>query len=424
MRLLNLPSPTLTPRPSHRDPPRRGILFTAFEPSGDEHASVVIAELLRRRPTLEVFAWGGARMERAGATVVERTGDDAIMGLPGPAKIREHQRINERIRRWLEAHPVALHVPVDSPSANFPICAMAKKRGIAVVHLVAPQIWAWGPWRIKKLRALTDLVLCVLPFEEGWFTTKGVPARFIGHPLFDHPLVEAELDAQVEGFPGGSPRIAIMPGSRPGELRESFPVMLTAYRRIKAAYAGACAVVAATNERTREGLARAAAEHGGLPPGMMIASARTDAIARWCDAAIVVSGTVTLQVARHGRPMVVFYRLGRLPAFIFPRFLMTAKFFALPNLVAGEQIVPERFLSSADPTPILEPLLELLSSPERLEAQRRNLADVTGRFRGMVASQEAATAILRKLDEFGAPPDDASAPVRGASSAPDPRPSP
>ena len=153
------------------------LLFTAFEPSGDEHASKVIAEIRRRRPKLAICAWGGPKMVKAGAVVIERTGDDAVMGVPGLAKIREHQKINVRIEDWVKKHPVNVHVPVDSPAANFPICEITKKSGSRVVHLVAPQIWAWGRWRIHKLRRLTDLVLCLLPFEEEFFAKRNVPAK-------------------------------------------------------------------------------------------------------------------------------------------------------------------------------------------------------------------------------------------------------
>ncbi|MBX9737165.1 MAG: hypothetical protein K2X32_09590, partial [Phycisphaerales bacterium] len=104
---------------------RSGILFTAFEPSGDDHASVVIAELRRRWPALPIYAWGGRKMEAAGATIIERTGEHAVMGVPGISKVLEHVRINRRIEEWLDHNKVALHIPVDSPDANFSICAMA-----------------------------------------------------------------------------------------------------------------------------------------------------------------------------------------------------------------------------------------------------------------------------------------------------------
>ncbi|MFN7022873.1 MAG: lipid-A-disaccharide synthase, partial [Phycisphaerales bacterium] len=181
------------------------LLFTAFEPSGDDHAAPVIAALRSRHPRLPIYAWGGPKMEAAGATIVERTGDDAVMGMPGLAKVLEHSRINRRIDDWLDDHRITVHVPVDSPAANFPICALTKARGAKAVHLVAPQIWAWGQWRLKKLKRLTDLVLCLLPFEEEWFQARGVPARFIGHPLFDRTPDVAAADARIAAGGGTFP---------------------------------------------------------------------------------------------------------------------------------------------------------------------------------------------------------------------------
>ncbi|HHN78407.1 MAG TPA: lipid-A-disaccharide synthase, partial [Phycisphaerales bacterium] len=144
-------------------PAEPAILFTGFEPSGDDHASAVIAELRRRHPGLRMYAWGGPKMGQAGAEIIEETGKDAVMGLPGLSKVLEHRRINQRIAAWLDRNPVRVHVPIDSPAANFPICKMARKRGVKVVHLVAPQVWAWGKWRVNKLRRLTDFVCCLLP---------------------------------------------------------------------------------------------------------------------------------------------------------------------------------------------------------------------------------------------------------------------
>jgi lipid-A-disaccharide synthase len=207
-------APAQTPPREKRFTPRPGgLLFTAFEPSGDDHASAVIAELRARHPDLPMYAWGGPKMERAGATIIERTGDDAVMGMPGIKKIIEHHNINARIEEWIKQNQVVAHIPVDSPAANTPICEIAKRHGLKVVHLVAPQIWAWGRWRIHKLRRVTDMVLCMLPFEEVFFTRRRVPAKFIGHFLFDHKLDFEELDKRSSIFGDGEPRVAMMPGS-------------------------------------------------------------------------------------------------------------------------------------------------------------------------------------------------------------------
>jgi lipid-A-disaccharide synthase len=375
------------------NPASAAILFTAFEPSGDDHASAVIAELRRRHPGLPIYAWGGPRMERAGAQIVERTGDDAVMGMPGLKKIREHGRINDRVGSWMEAHRPAVHVPVDSPAANFPICKISKGLGIKVVHLVAPQIWAWGRWRIHKLRRLTDLVLCLLPFEEAFFQKRGVRARFIGHPLFDAIPAGAELDDGAGRFPEGSPRLALMPGSRPAELRKSFPLLLDAFRRLKAAYPAAAGVVAATKPSVADQLRCDAARLGGWPEGLQVAAGDTDSVIRWCDLALVKSGTITLQIARQNKPMVVFYKSSRLLYYTFGKWIVATKFFTLPNVLAHREIVPELVPHFGDAGDVVRVARELLESPVKIQQQRDELSRIVELFRGRNAASAAADAI-------------------------------
>lgn len=368
-------------------------MFTAFEPSGDDHAAAVIAELRRLRPELPIYAWGGPKMAAAGATVIERTGDEAVMGMPGLAKIREHQRINERIAAWLGENKITLHVPVDSPAANFPICALTKARGIKVVHLVAPQIWAWGRWRIRKLRRRTDLVLCLLPFEEPFFRKRRVPARFIGHMLFDHPLDTPALDKRIAGFPAGSPRLALMPGSRPDELARNFPVLLGAFRKLREQRPGAVGLIAATSAAVEKVLREMAERHGGWPDGLGVVVADTDAVIHWCELALVKSGTVTLQVTRHGRPMVIFYKKGNPVFFLFVRIILSTRLFSLPNLLARRRIVPELIPHFGGPGPVVAAARKLLDSPARMQKQQEELANVREAFQGRHAARAAATTI-------------------------------
>lgn len=398
---LETPQLTATepaPAPTRQHEPKQpSLLFTAFEPSGDDHAAAVIAELRVRHPDLKMFAWGGSRMAAAGATVIERTGDDAVMGLPGLAKIREHQKINTRIAQWIDAnrakHNVAVHVPVDSPAANFPICKIAKKKGLKVVHLVAPQIWAWGPWRIHKLRRLTDLVLCLLPFEEPFFKKRHVPARYIGHMLFDHPLDFGALDRRVATMPVGEPRLAIMPGSRPDEIRRNFPFILDVFRMVRRENPTALGVIAATSDTVASNLKKAAELHGGWPAGLSIVVRDTDAVIRWCQLALVKSGTVTLQVARQGRPMVIFYKKSNSFLFTIATPLMSTKIFSLPNIIAGRRIVPEFVPHFGGPQPIFDCVQALIAEPETAERQRHDLAQALSQFAGIHSAKAAADAI-------------------------------
>jgi len=369
------------------------VLFTAFEPSGDDHASEVIAVLRRRFPMLTIYAWGGRKMEAAGATLIERTGDNAIMGLPGIQKIIEHKRINQRIDEWLASHPITVHVPVDSPAANTPICELTKARGIKIVHLVAPQIWAWGRWRIHKLRRLTDLVLCMLPFEPDFFARRNVPARFIGHFLFEKPLDEAALDRRAAAFGDGSPRIAMMPGSRPEELELNFPLLLDAFAGLRTKHPNATGVVAATSDRVADQLRLAAKSRGGWPEHVRIVVQDTDAAVRWCTLALVKSGTVTLQVARQGKPMVIFYKKSSPLLYLMAKAVLSTKVFSLPNVLARSRIVPEFIPHFGGAHAIIAAADELISNPAKAAEQNAAVATVMAPLRGVAASELAADAI-------------------------------
>ncbi len=372
------------------------LFFSAFEPSGDDHAAVVIAELKRRHPDVVIKAWGGPKMQAAGAEIIERTGDDAVMGLPGLAKIREHRRINARIERWLQDNPVSVHVPVDSPAANFPVCALTKAAGARVVHLVAPQLWAWAPWRIRKLRRLTDHVMCVLPFEEAWFRDRGVDATFVGHPLFNKPIDEPALDAQAADWAQGAPRIALMPGSRPSEIRKNFPLLLGAYTRLCAEHKGMVGMVAVTRPEIDPILRDIARQHRIDWPGTLeIVHASTDAVTRWSTMALVVSGTVTLQIARQRKPMVIVYKIGRIGWSLVARWVIRTPFMTLPNILAGREIVPELVPHFVGAEPIAEAATELLEDRSKYEAQERELDAIVKRFTSQNAASNAADIIER-----------------------------
>lgn len=336
-------------------------------------------------------------MAAAGAEIIERTGDDAVMGLPGLKKIREHRAVNKRIAQWVAKNPIALHIPVDSPAANFPICRITRKSGAPIMHLVAPQLWAWGAWRVRKLRRLTDRVLCLLPFEEQWFHDKGVPATFIGHPLFDHPIDRAALDRTAAPYPVGSPRIALLPGSRPAEILKNFPLLLDAFADLRRTSPEAVGLVAATTEPVAERLREMAREQGGMPEGLGIVVAQTDAVVQWCDLALVVSGTVTLQIARHAKPMVIVYKSNPVFFALLGSWLIDTELFALPNLIAGKEIVPELIPHFGDSKPIIEAARRLLDEPKLVDEQAAALREVTARFEGYSASPSAADAVEEML---------------------------
>ena len=370
-----------------------GILFTAFEPSGDRLAAPVISHLRTQLPEVPVYAWGGERMEAAGARLLENTCRESDMLVPALSVIREHLAVRRRIADFLKTTDILLHVPVDAPAANFPICRLSRKKGCTIVHLVAPQLWAWAEGRIRKLRRLTDLVLCLLPFEEQWFKERGVPAVYIGHPLFEST---PEQDGRPVALPRGGPRLALLPGSRPAEIRNNFPLMVRSFLELRIRHRGLTAVAVAADEAVAQRLADMAKD---TPDDLVIVTDSLEHVLDWCDLALATSGTVTLQVARSGKPMIVVYRLKRGLSWLLYRtigpFLMTSKYFALPNVLAGERIVEEFAPHFGGHSRVTKTVGRYLDDTRLGAAQSAKLREVIQPFLDRNASQSGAAEIIR-----------------------------
>lgn len=381
---------------------RACLLFTAFEPSGDAHAAPVIAELHRRRPDAPIYAWGGPKMRAAGAVIVEPTGADAVMGAGSLGKVLDHARLNRRLSRWLAEHPVAVHVPVDSPAANFPICKLTRRAGCRIVHLVAPQVWAWGPWRIGKLRRFTDHVLCLLPFEEDYFRSRGVPATFIGHPVMNEPLPApapppADGEEDPGALPDGLPRIALLPGSRPAEIARNLPSMIAIVDGLRRANYPQLSAVVISADESAASLARASM--AALPGFVRIEVDRLHDVLRWADAALVCSGTATLNVVRHRVPMVVMFRTGALPWWLVGRWVIRSPHRALPNIIAADRVVPEFIPHLRSDEPIAAALDEVLTDAAAQDRQRAAFDRIASLYEGLRPEHAAATIIEQALRE-------------------------
>ncbi len=384
------------------------ILFTAFEPSGDEHAAAVIRPLRQMLPWVAIHALGGPRMEQAGATLIERTTEQSAMLTGALHKARQQLALRKRFKTWLRQHAVAVHVPTDSPAANWWFCKTIKGiRGQGsgvrprVVHFVAPQVWAWAPWRVRRLRKWSDLVLCVLPFEPRWFERHAVHARFVGHPLFDDKLDLIQLAHEAAEFPEGHPQVALLPGSRPGEIAANWPLMVEVFRRLRARYPAIRGLIAAAGEEARGHIQRITPE---LPAGLNLATGMTDAVLHGPDVVLAVSGTVTLHVARHPRPMAILYRVPAWQWNLAGRWLMDTQTFTLPNLLACDgpsnqtdrhivrEFVP--FLGRVEAVdPIVQEMVRLIDDKDHRESQIKSLKHVLQPFAGHACGKEAAQVI-------------------------------
>lgn len=386
-------TPAGQPTRSASKSPQRAVLFTAFEPSGDAHAAPVIRALLEQDPTLRVYAWGGERMQQAGATLIERSADDGSMGLNALSKARRMRQYVKAIGRWSKLHRVNAHIPVDSPAANFPICKVMNKRGVKVIHLVAPQIWAWGRWRIRKLRRLSSLLLCLLPFEEQWFNDRQIPARFIGHPTVNRELDAETLSEHSKELPQGSPRIGIFPGSRSGEVRANIRLLAAAFNELQSRHTGMTGVIVAANpelaELVREKLPV-------FPTGLHLITGRSDAVIHWCDLALTVSGTMSLDIARQQKPMIGVYKTGVI-SWLGAKVMLRTPYKLLPNIIAERAICPEFVPHVGGIGPIVREASKLLHDSKNGAIQSESLRRVMLRYANKNPAEEAARLIRKAI---------------------------
>lgn len=384
----------------------RTIFFAAFEPSGDVLAARLIEELKRRDPSLRFTGFGGPKMQAAGAELIEVTTEHATIALGILGEVKTHLRRLKVLADYLRKNEIAALVPVDSPAANWSVCKRVRKYQpqAKIVHLVCPQIWGWATWRVRRLRRLSDKVLCLLPFEPGWLDERGVPGVFVGHPVFeDAPQVlNAPIADDLPKVDGDAAvKLALMPGSRPSELQKNWPTMLDAFLQAKGECPGLIGVVAA-RQASDEDVLRKLSEASPWPDGLHVVGGRTPEVLRWADVALVKSGTSTLQVASLRRPMVVFYNGSQWQWHLLGRWLIKARTFALPNVISewqdGRRVVPEFVPHFGDPRPIGEELTRLVTDAAVYEQQIAGLKRVAEPFASVTFKDAAAQALLGELD--------------------------
>ena len=381
--------------------PRR-IFITVAEVSGDKHAAQLIVELLRLDPTLVIEGVGGPEMQSAGAVIHRNTVTKAAMGWRGLLRAAEVYKLLKWTEKHFAQHRPDLLIGVDSPSMNFHFARVAHERGIPTLQFVAPQLWAWAIWRMKKLRRWVDQVACILPFEERFFQRHGVKATFVGHPLFDElpPIAPPPIEQR---FPHRPPIIGLLAGSRKSEAEMNFAGMLSAAKAIHAAFAAAT-FLAPTTAAT-DPVVRAALANVDLP--VEVGLNRFDEFTPRCDLCITVSGTATLHVAAFNVPMIVVYYVSPFIWNLAGRWLVPTRTFALVNVLAKSRhgddissreghIVPE-FVPWKRDDAVGELAIDMLGNPARLEAQRAELASLISTLNRPGASANAARLAMEMM---------------------------
>ena len=378
------------------------IFISAAEASGDEHAAGLIRAVRSRRADVRFVGAGGPRMAESGCDVLLDLTKTASM-LTGPLlKLGYYWRAVRRLQRAMQEIQPAVHVPVDSPAINWHLAATAGKLGAAVVYYIAPQVWAWAPWRAGKLARLADRVACILPFEQAHLRACGVNATYVGHPLFDSlPERPASLPDLAEAWADGSWRVTLLPGSRPAEIRHHAPALLAAADAIRRRWKNAQCTLTARTDQCAEAI-RNSAGPAGLPE---IAVGRTPQVLKNSHFAVVASGTVTLEAAHFGVPMVVFYRTGRLLGAarrLAGRRVVPTRQFSLVNILAGRRIVPELIPWYGSTKQLTETVIETMNDLGYLYEMRQDMLSVVEPLHagdGRTACENTADVVVETLEE-------------------------
>ncbi|MGE3529950.1 MAG: lipid-A-disaccharide synthase [Methyloceanibacter sp.] len=352
------------------------IFIVSGEASGDNLAGRLMAALKRKTGGRIRFAGvGGAQSESEGLQSLFPMSELSVMGL---AEILPHLprligRINETAAAAKRLKPDAV-VTVDSPGFCLRLAHHLRGSGIPVIHYVAPQLWAWGPFRARKLKKRVDHIMALLPFEVNFFAQYDIPCTYVGHPAIAAGAEQGDGKAfrQRHGIAPEAPLLCVLPGSRAGEVGRMLPVFGEALRLLKDKYPGLNAVIPVVDSVAD----RVGDMTGDWPPHLVIGMAeRFDAFAA-ANAAMAKSGTVTLELALAGVPMVVAYRISPLSAFLVRRMGISVEHASLVNLLAKRQAVPECLQEECTPENVAARIDEILGSDQVRAAQREAFKEV------------------------------------------------
>ncbi len=333
------------------------ILMTCGETSGEERAAGFVREIKAIDPFCRISALGGETLERAGAEIEYNIKDFAFMGFSEiAAGIPKVLALENDLRKRMKRGEFDLFIPVDYPGMNLRLAACARKHAVPVLYFISPQVWAWGKWRIRKIKRNVDLMAVILPFEEKIYRDAGIPVFFAGHPMLEE-IDEPDIPKHLPE--GGRFTVLIFPGSRRQEVKNLLPPILSAAVIIKDRYPRC---------RFKIGLAPLIDESSIDIPGPLEGSieAIRNGVAELSGADLVLaaSGTVTLQAALSGTPAVVVYRTSSF-TYRLGRMLVKIPWIAMPNVLAGKRLLPELIQNEVTPRKIADEAFSLVEDPAR-----------------------------------------------------------
>jgi lipid-A-disaccharide synthase len=367
----------------------REVLIVAGEASGDLHAAGFAGELVARRPDLALVGVGGGRMETAGVRLLERSDRLAVMGFAEVLRqVPHHYRVLKSLGARLRGGSVGLTVLIDYPGFNLRLAAASQAAGVPVLYYITPQVWAWGANRLPRLARLITQAAVILPFEAPLLRSAGVAATFVGHPLLDHAaaLPQREVARATLNVPGDVPLLAMFPGSRRQELVRHLATFVETARRLQRDVPRLEVIVSVAPGMEIDAAAC---------PFRQVANQSFDLL-RAADVALCKSGTVTLEAAVAGCPLVIAYRTSPL-TYALARRVVRIPHIGLVNVVAGRAVVPEFVQGAMQATAMAESLRALLD--EHSPGRRKMVTDLDA-VRAQLGSPGAAARVAEIADRM------------------------
>jgi lipid-A-disaccharide synthase len=382
--------------------PARGIRIgiVAGEISGDTLASRLMRALKTRLPDVGFEGIGGTQMQAEGCVSLYPMERLSVLGVTEIlGRFRELKRIRDRLVEHFRHHPPHVFIGVDSPGFNLGLEEALRSAGIRTAHFVSPQVWAWRTWRVHQIRRAVDRMLVLFPFEAEFYARHGVPATFVGHPLADEISGDSDpRDCRARlRLAADAPTVALLPGSRAGELRTLADLMVQAARWLRERHPRLQFVSPFVSAATREMFEAALTRQGATDLPIMCVEGRSREAIGAADVVLCASGTATLETMLIGRPMVVTYRVSWLSSWLV-RLFSHLEHYAMPNHLAGRRLVPELLQRDAVPEKLGAAVEHYLTHPQDARTVVAEFRRIAATLR-VNAAQRAADEILKLLPD-------------------------
>lgn len=370
------------------------VFISAGESSGDIHGANLMSSMMNKNPRIQFYGLGKNRMKQAGLHCLHDMSSKSLMWLHVLTELTTFLKMKKDCVRFFQQERPSAIILIDYCGFNFHLAKAAKKLGIPVIYYVCPQIWAHGPWRVKKMRKLTDALLVIYPFEKSFYENAGIPVTYVGHPLFDEIYKHRMDEGRVSELKKtGEPVVAFLPGSRRQEIVRLLPLFLRAAELINQAIPTAQFLISCSDEQYLP-LMKDLTREVTIP--CTIIQGNVHEIIKASNLCIAGAGTVTLQIAYYLKPMIVLYKISPFAYFIARPFL-TTPYIGLVNALAQKTIVPELLMLRKNSPWLAREAIQLLRNDQKRQTCITELVSLIDTIGRPGASEHAAEEILKLI---------------------------